>query len=54
MSLRLIFISRRLSGENLNKVIPGGNAHMKPVSDQAIMLGHPVEVVKLVEPIASS
>ena len=46
--------SRRLSGENVNKVIPGGNAHMEPVSGQAIMLGHPVEVVKLVESIASS
>ena len=46
--------SSKLSGENVNKVIPGGSAHMEPVSGQAIMLAHPVEVVKLVDSIASS
>jgi len=38
--------SRKLSGENVNKVIPGGNAHMEPVSGQAIMLAHPVQIRK--------
>ena len=45
--------SSALSGENVNKVIPGGNAHMEPASGQAIMLAHPVEVAKLVESVAS-
>ena len=46
--------SSQLSGENINKVIPGGNMHMEPVSGQAIMLAHPVEVVKVPESMTSS
>ena len=36
-----------LEGMNINEVIPGGNAQMEPLSGQAIMLGHLVEVEAL-------
>ena len=36
-----------LAGMNINEVIPGGSAQMEPVSGQAIMLGHLVEVEAL-------
>jgi hypothetical protein len=32
---------------NINEVIPGVNAQMEPLSGQAIMLGHLVEVEAL-------
>jgi anaerobic selenocysteine-containing dehydrogenase len=35
-----------LGGGNINTVLPGGVAHMDPVSGQAIMLAHVVEVTK--------
>ena len=40
--------SRRLAGENINDVIPGGAEHMEPVSGQAILLTHRVSVEKVV------
>ncbi len=36
--------ARALSGANINTVIPGGATHMDPVSGQAVMLAHEVEV----------
>jgi formate dehydrogenase len=36
--------ARSLPGANVNDVIPGGQEHMDPVSGQAVMLAHPVEV----------
>ncbi len=36
--------ARSLPGANVNDVIPGGPAHMDPVSGQAVMLAHAVEV----------
>ena len=36
--------ARALPGANVNDVIPGGAAHMDPVSGQAVMLAHEVEV----------
>ena len=36
--------ARSLPGANVNEVIPGGPAHMDPVSGQAVMLAHVVEV----------
>ena len=36
--------ARALSGANINTVIPGGVTHMDPVSGQAVMLAHEVEV----------
>jgi len=36
--------ARALAGANINAVIPGGPAHMDPVSGQAIMLAHEVDV----------
>ena len=36
--------ARSLPGANVNDVIPGGPAHMDPVSGQAVMLAHVVEV----------
>jgi formate dehydrogenase len=33
-----------LKGVNINEVVPGGEANMEPVSGQAIMLGHLVDV----------
>lgn len=36
--------ARALPGVNVNDVVPGGPAHMDPVSGQAIMLAHEVEV----------
>ena len=36
--------ARALAGANVNDVIPGGAAHMDPVSGQAVMLAHEVEV----------
>ena len=40
--------SSQLFGDNVNKVIPGGEDCMEPVSGQAILLAHRVKVVKLV------
>jgi formate dehydrogenase len=37
----------KLAGDNINKIIPGGQQHMEPASGQAIMLGHFVDVVKV-------
>ncbi len=34
-------------GENVNHIIPGGNDNVEPVSGQAIMHGHSVEVRKV-------
>jgi len=36
--------AKTLGGDNINRVIPGGPEHMEPVSGQAIMLAHQVEV----------
>jgi anaerobic selenocysteine-containing dehydrogenase len=36
--------ARSLPGANVNDVIPGGPTHMDPVSGQAVMLAHVVEV----------
>ena len=36
--------ARALAGANINAVVPGGAAQMDPVSGQAIMLAHEVEV----------
>lgn len=36
--------ARALAGANINAVIPGGPTHMDPVSGQAVMLAHQVEV----------
>lgn len=36
--------ARGLGGANLNEVMPGGADHIEPVSGQAIMTGHPVEL----------
>ncbi len=36
--------ARALAGANINTVVPGGAAQMDPVSGQAIMLAHEVEV----------
>jgi formate dehydrogenase len=36
--------ARALPGANVNDVIPGGSAHMDPVSGQAVMLAHVVDV----------
>ncbi len=36
--------ARALAGANINTVIPGGATHMDPVSGQAVMLAHEVEV----------
>ncbi len=36
--------ARALAGANINAVVPGGTAQMDPVSGQAIMLAHEVEV----------
>lgn len=36
--------ARALPGANVNDVVPGGPAHMDPVSGQAVMLAHAVEV----------
>ncbi|WP_323793150.1 molybdopterin-containing oxidoreductase family protein [Nocardioides sp.] len=36
--------ARALAGANINAVVPGGPAQMDPVSGQAIMLAHEVEV----------
>lgn len=33
-----------LPGANINEVIPGGTAHLEPVSGMAVMMGHPVDV----------
>ncbi len=33
-----------LPGANINEVIPGGPLHMEPVSGQAILVGHSIEV----------
>lgn len=33
-----------LGGVNINRVIPGGSSHMEPVSGQAIMMSHEVQV----------
>lgn len=38
--------ARALPGANVNDVIPGGPAHMDPVSGQAVMLAHVVEVAR--------
>ena len=40
--------ARGLGGVNINDVIPGGAAHMDPVSGQAVMLAHEVEVSAVV------
>jgi formate dehydrogenase len=34
-------------GQNINRIIPGGFAHMEPASGQSIMLAHRVSVEKL-------
>jgi formate dehydrogenase len=34
----------QLPGANINEIIPGGAANMEPVSGQAIMMAHRVEV----------
>lgn len=39
-----------LAGVNINDVIPGGAAHMDPVSGQAVMLAHKVEVAPVGAP----
>lgn len=36
--------ARARAGVNVNEVVPGGAAHMEPVSGQAVMLAHEVEV----------
>lgn len=36
--------AHRLGGANINRVIPGGSAHLDPVSGQAIMVAHTVQV----------
>ena len=36
--------ARDRPGVNVNEVVPGGAAHMEPVSGQAVMLAHEVEV----------
>lgn len=36
--------AQSLAGVNVNDIIPGGPAHMDPVSGQAVMLAHEVEV----------
>uniref|UniRef100_UPI0030F7F460 molybdopterin dinucleotide binding domain-containing protein n=1 Tax=Nocardioides salarius TaxID=374513 RepID=UPI0030F7F460 len=36
--------ARDRDGVNVNEVVPGGAAHMEPVSGQAVMLAHEVEV----------
>ena len=36
--------AKALNGANINDVIPGGAPHMDPVSGQAVMLAHEVEV----------
>jgi len=42
----------RLAGQNINSVIPGGTAHMEPVSGQAILLTHRVNIEKIAQPPA--
>jgi formate dehydrogenase len=39
-----------LGGGNVNRAIPGGAAHMDPVSGQAIMLAHVVDVQRVAPP----
>lgn len=41
--------SGQLAGQNINHVIPGGDAYMEPVSGQAILLAHHVSIEKVAE-----
>ena len=39
--------AQQAPGENINHIIPGGNDNIEPVSGQAIMHGHSVELRKV-------
>ena len=41
-----VISAQQAPGENINHIIPGGNDNIEPVSGQAIMHGHKVEVRK--------
>jgi formate dehydrogenase len=42
-----VISAQQAPGENINHIIPGGNDNIEPVSGQAIMHGHSVEVRKV-------
>ena len=46
--------ARALPGVNVNDVVPGGPAHMDPVSGQAVMLAHEVEVTRVSVPTSAA